>query len=61
MSIGIPILAIHSSSRSLQSSGKRVFRDGTDRQIDTHTTDGHSDLETESAQRADSVKSLDLF
>ena len=33
-----------------------VFRDGTDRHTYTHTTHGHSDLETESAQRADAVK-----
>ena len=50
----MPILAIGFSTRSLQSTGKWVFRDGTqDRQ---HPTDGHRDFGTESAQRADSVK-----
>ena len=45
---GMPILAIHSLTRNLQSTGKRGFHDGTH----THTTDGHCDLETESAYRA---------
>ena len=49
---GLPLLAIYSSTRSLQSTGKRGFRDGTD----THTTHGHCDLETESAQWADFEK-----
>ena len=54
MSRGMPILAIHSSSRSLQSTRKRVFF--VMARTHTHTTFGHRDLETESAQRADSVK-----
>ena len=44
----MPILAIHSLTRSLQPTGKRVFSDGTH----NHMTSGHSDLKTESAQRA---------
>ena len=44
----MPIIAIRSWTRSLQSTGKRVFRDGT------HTH--NSLLETGSAQRANSVK-----
>ena len=42
---GMSILAIQSSTRSCQSTGKRVFRNGTDR----HTTHAHRDLETELA------------
>ena len=49
---GMPILAMSSSTRSLQSTGMQGFRDDTD----THTTDGHRNLESESAQWADSVK-----
>ena len=52
MSSGMPILVLCSSTRSLQSTGKWVLRDG----LDTHTTDGHSDLETELDKRVDSVK-----
>ena len=49
MSRGMPILAIHSSARRLQSTGKRVFHDGTRKHTQTHThaTDGHCDIETE--------------
>ena len=50
----LPILAIHSLTRGLQSTHKRSFRD------DTHTltdrTHKHCDLQTELAQRADAVK-----
>ena len=35
---GMPILAIHSSTRSLQSTKKRGFRNETDRQTHRHTT-----------------------
>ena len=42
----MPILATRSSTKSLQFIGKQVFHDG----MGTHTTDGHRDLETESAQ-----------
>ena len=52
----MPILAILSLTRSIQSTGKQVFRDGTDRQTDTHTSHRHSNIETESAQWADAVK-----
>ena len=48
------MLAIRSLTRSLQFTGKRVFRDGTN--TNTHTTSEHRDLETESTQMADSVK-----
>ena len=51
----MPILAIRSSTRSLQSTEKRGFRDQTQTHTHTHTTDGHRDLETELAERADSV------
>ena len=50
---GMPILAICSLTRRLQSIGKRVFHNGTDTKVMTH---GHRNFETESAQRADSVK-----
>ena len=53
MSRGMPIFALRSWIRSLQSTRKRVFRDGT---AHRHTTHGHHNLETESAQRAKSVK-----
>ena len=43
----MPILAIHFSTRSLQSTGKQVFRDGTDRQ--THTQ--HLDMATQRLNR----------
>ena len=36
---GMPILAIRSSTRSLQFPGKRVFRDGTEKHTDTRLTD----------------------
>ena len=52
----MPILAIRSSNGSLQSTGKRGFRDGTYRHTDT--THGHCKLETELAQWADSLKKL---
>ena len=49
-----------------QSTGKRGFRDGSHKHTgkrgsamackNTHTTDGHHDLETEWAKRADSVE-----
>ena len=55
MSRGMPMLAIHSLTRSLQSTVKRVFRDGTDR----HTY-GHRNLETELAQWANAVKIIAL-
>ena len=45
------ILAICSPTRSLQSTGKRVFRDGIHK-----LTDKYCDLKTELAQRADAVK-----
>ena len=45
---GMWILAIYSLTRSLQSTGKQVFRDGTDRQ--------QPDIATESTQRVDSVE-----
>ena len=48
----MPILAIRSLTRSLQSTGKWVIRDGTH----THTTEGHRILESQSAQRADAVR-----
>ena len=51
----MPILAVASFTRSLQSFGKQGFRDGTHHR---HTTDGHLDLETESAQRSKSVKNI---
>ena len=54
----MPILAIRSTTRSLQSTRKRVFRNGTDRQTHTQTTTGHRDLKTELAQRANFVKIL---
>ena len=44
----MPILEITSSTRSLQSN----------RMAPTHTTDGYQDLETKSAQKADSVKTI---
>ena len=58
----MPILAICSSTRSIQSF--RAFRDGTNRQTHRKTTHGHRDLKTELAQRADSVKiqlSVEVF
>ena len=56
MSICMPIFAIHSSIRSLLSTGKWGFCNAT--HTDTHTTDGHRNLETESAQGANSLKIL---
>ena len=50
----MPKFAIYSMTRSLQSTGKRIFPYGTHEH--TLTTDGHQHLETELAQRADSVK-----
>ena len=50
------IFAIHSLIRSLQSTGKWGFCNAI--HTDTHTTDGHRNLETESAQWADSLKIL---
>ena len=47
------MLAIHSSPRSLQSSGSGF---STMAQTHTQTTHGHGNLETVSAQRADSVQ-----
>ena len=44
-------LAVGFSTRNLQSTGKRGFRDGTD----TVTTHGHCVLETDLAQWTDSV------
>ena len=35
---------------------ERILSGGTDRQTHRHTTNGHRNLETESAQRADTVK-----
>ena len=52
ISRGMPLLAIRSSTRIFQSTGKRGFLDGTN----TPPTHGHRDLETELAQVADSVK-----
>ena len=49
----MPILATRSSTRRVQSAGKRVIRDGTDTQDMTY---GHCNLETELALWADSVK-----
>ena len=54
MSSQIPMVAISPSTTGLQSTGKRGFRDGTHKY--THTTDGHGNLETDSAQWDDSVK-----
>ena len=48
---GMPILGLRSSTRNLLSTGKWVFCNGTDRQLPTT-----HDVETELAQRADSVK-----
>ena len=53
---GMPILAIFSLSRGVQFTGKQDFRNGTDRQTDRHTTQGHQDLQTELTKRANSVK-----
>ena len=58
MSEGMQILAIHSLTRSLQSTGKRC--DDTDRRLDTHTTDRHCDLEAELAQRIDLEKIINF-
>ena len=58
MSRSMPILAIHSSTRSLQSTWKQVFRDGTDTNIKDSR---HCDLETESAQWANSVKIINKW
>ena len=52
MSRRTPILALLSLTRRVQSTRKRVFRDGTHK----HRTSGHRNLETETVQRADSVK-----
>ena len=56
MSRGTPILVLRSSTRSLQSTGKWVFCNGTDRQV----TYGHCDSETELTQRADSLKKKNI-
>ena len=50
----MPILAIRSSTVSLQSTRKWAFRNGTD----THTIDGHCDLATELTQKTDSFKNI---
>ena len=47
-------LAIHSLTRSLKSTGKWIFRDGTHNR--QQTTYEHLNLETESDHRADLVK-----
>ena len=52
MSRGMPILAIHSLTSSLQSTRKQVFRDGTDRYTDSQV----SRLRDWISQWADSVK-----
>ena len=51
------IETIRSLTRSLQSTRKRAYWDGTH----THMTDGHSNVETESDQWADLVKINDIF
>ena len=57
--VNMPKLAILAWSRSLQSTWKRVSAMAqTDTQ--THTTQGHCNLETESAQWTDSVKRKNL-
>ena len=49
----MPILGIHSLIKSLQSTGKRGFCNGTDRHTDTRITDNATDF----AQKSDdSVK-----
>ena len=55
MSGGLPILMIHSYTRNLQSTREQVFRNGT------HKHTGLKDIATESAQRADLVKSIYIF
>ena len=50
----MPILAIGTSTISLQSTRKRVFRNGTN----TNTTSGHRNLKNESAQRDGAMKKL---
>ena len=52
----MPMLAIRSSTGILQSTGKRIFRDGT--QTYRQMTEKHCNLETKSAKRVDSVKSV---
>ena len=52
----MPILAIRSSTRRVQSTGKRVICDGTDTQDTQDMTYGHRNLKTELALLADSVK-----
>ena len=53
---GMPMLATRSSTRSLQSTGNQGFHSSTH----TQTTDGHRDLETESAQWANSLNSATI-
>ena len=48
------MLAIRSSTGILQSTGKRIFRDGT--QTYRQMTEKHCNLETKSAKWANSVK-----
>ena len=43
--------------RGIEREEKNAFY-GTDRQTDGHTTDGHRNSKTESAQWADSVKTM---
>ena len=50
------MLAVCSLTRSLQSTEKRVFVNGTNRHKNTHMPHGHCKFETESAERFDSVK-----
>ena len=54
----MPILQIFYSTKSLQSTRKWSFRDGTHKQTDTHMTDKDFDLEIELAQRANSVQNI---
>ena len=51
----MPILGIHSLTKSLHDTKKWVFCKGTHRPTDKQT-DGHGDSMTESARRADPVK-----
>ena len=48
----MPIIELRSLTRSLQCTGKQIFPNRTD----TLVTSGHYNLETELAQKADSVK-----
>ena len=53
----MPVLAIPSLTKSLQSTGCGFFCDGTHK----HMTSGHRNLETESVRRADAVKNTSVL